>query len=71
MFQSDFLCAACDKHWEEHDTFFETEKERKTKKLPFGSLYVIRHSIKFQIIELIESMKIILIRLMLKISCFE
>ena len=36
MFQSDFLCAACDKHWEEHDTFFETEKERRSKKLPYG-----------------------------------
>jgi hypothetical protein len=37
-FTSDFLCAACDKHWEEHETFFETEKERKEKKLPFGTI---------------------------------
>ena len=36
MFQSDFLCAACDQHWEKHETFLETEKERKQKKLPFG-----------------------------------
>ena len=36
-FNSDFLCAACDQHWERHETFFETEKERKEKKLPFGN----------------------------------
>lgn len=36
MFASDFLCAACDKHWEQHDTFFETESERRSKKLPCG-----------------------------------
>jgi hypothetical protein len=35
-FNSDFLCAACDQHWEKHETFFETEKERKEKKLPYG-----------------------------------
>lgn len=40
MFQSDFLCAACDKHWEEHDTFFETEQERRSKKLPYGQEYI-------------------------------
>ena len=39
MFQSDFLCAACDKHWEDHDTFFETEQERKSKKLPYGKCF--------------------------------
>lgn len=38
-FHSDFLCAACDKHWEEHETFLETEKERKEKKLPYGEDY--------------------------------
>ena len=35
-FNSDFLCAACDQHWEKHETFFETEKERREKKLPYG-----------------------------------
>lgn len=38
-FQSDFLCAACDQHWEKHETFFETERERKEKKLPYGEQY--------------------------------
>lgn len=38
MFNSDFLCAACNKHWEEHETFFETESERRAKKLPYGIL---------------------------------
>ena len=38
-FNSDFLCAACDKHWEEHETFFETEKERREKGLPYGEQY--------------------------------
>ena len=38
-FQSNFLCAACDKHWEQHETFFETERERKEKKLPYGDQY--------------------------------
>lgn len=38
-FQSDFLCAACDQHWEKHETFFETEKERREKGLPYGDAY--------------------------------
>ncbi|VDD75616.1 unnamed protein product [Mesocestoides corti] len=28
-FTSASLCAACDQHWEQHDTVFETEEERK------------------------------------------
>lgn len=39
MFNSNFLCAACDQHWENHETFFETQKERKEKKLPYGENY--------------------------------
>lgn len=39
MFNSDFLCAACDQHWEKHETFFETLKERKEKNLPYGDNY--------------------------------
>jgi hypothetical protein len=36
-FISDFLCASCDKHWEDHETFFETEKERIQLNLPYGT----------------------------------
>ncbi|XP_069778877.1 protein FAM221B-like isoform X2 [Narcine bancroftii] len=35
-FDSNFLCAACDKHWEQHQTFFETEKHRQEAGLPYG-----------------------------------
>ncbi|XP_058301135.1 protein FAM221B isoform X2 [Hylobates moloch] len=28
-FESNFLCAACDRRWEEHETFFETQKTRR------------------------------------------
>ena len=28
-FTSASICAACDMHWEEHDTIFETEQERQ------------------------------------------
>lgn len=38
-FNSNFLCSACDKHWENHETFFETEKERKLNNLPYGDQY--------------------------------
>jgi len=39
LFNSYSACAACDRHWEEHETFFETEHERKEKGLPFGMHY--------------------------------
>uniref|UniRef100_A0A8C5P2H1 Protein FAM221B n=1 Tax=Jaculus jaculus TaxID=51337 RepID=A0A8C5P2H1_JACJA len=29
FFESNFLCAACDRRWEEHETFFETEETRR------------------------------------------
>jgi len=35
-FISNFLCAACDKHWEDHETFFETEDVRVANGLPVG-----------------------------------
>ena len=35
-FISNFLCAACDRHWEDHETFFETEQMRVEKGLPVG-----------------------------------
>uniref|UniRef100_A0A2K6FE89 Family with sequence similarity 221 member B n=1 Tax=Propithecus coquereli TaxID=379532 RepID=A0A2K6FE89_PROCO len=28
-FESNFLCVACDRRWEEHETFFETEETRR------------------------------------------
>ncbi|XP_070542281.1 protein FAM221B-like [Ptychodera flava] len=40
MFNSNFLCAACDKHWEEHETFFETEDYRHMNGLPYGEDYL-------------------------------
>ncbi|XP_041039319.1 protein FAM221B-like [Carcharodon carcharias] len=39
-FDSNFLCAACDKHWEQHHTFFETEAYRKENGLPYGEAYL-------------------------------
>lgn len=39
-FHSAFLCAACDRHWEEHETFFETERERRDGKMPYGQDFV-------------------------------
>ncbi|WAR01031.1 F221B-like protein [Mya arenaria] len=39
-FNSNFLCAACDKHWEDHETFFETEDDRVVKGLPVGEMYL-------------------------------
>ncbi|XP_029775667.1 protein FAM221B isoform X2 [Suricata suricatta] len=36
-FESNFLCAACDRRWEEHETFFETEKTRRRGGRPYGT----------------------------------
>ncbi|KAK7116080.1 protein FAM221B-like isoform X2 [Littorina saxatilis] len=35
-FNSDFLCAACDRHYELHETFFDTEDSRRQQGLPVG-----------------------------------
>ncbi|XP_050011968.1 protein FAM221B [Alexandromys fortis] len=35
-FESNFLCAACDRRWEEHETFFETEETRRRGGRPYG-----------------------------------
>ncbi|XP_039615341.1 protein FAM221B-like isoform X3 [Polypterus senegalus] len=35
-FESSFLCASCDRHWEQHETFFDTETSRKQSGLPYG-----------------------------------
>ncbi|KAJ8338685.1 hypothetical protein SKAU_G00354710 [Synaphobranchus kaupii] len=40
FFESSFLCASCDKRWEEHQTFFDTEDSRKKSGLPFGEAYL-------------------------------
>lgn len=39
-FFSNFLCAACDRHWENHETFFETETMRRQNGLPYGEAYL-------------------------------
>ena len=39
-FESNFLCAACDRHWEDHRTFFDTERDRKLEGLPTGEDYI-------------------------------
>lgn len=39
-FFSNFLCCACDKHWEDHETVFETEAMRKTEGIPYGQDYL-------------------------------
>ncbi|XP_054376939.2 protein FAM221B isoform X4 [Pongo abelii] len=36
-FESNFLCAACDRRWEEHKTFFETQKTRRRGGRPHGT----------------------------------
>ncbi|CAH8853933.1 unnamed protein product [Trichobilharzia szidati] len=38
-FSSAFLCAACDKHWNEHQTVIETESERKAQGRPVGEAW--------------------------------
>ena len=51
-FNSDFLCAACDQHWERHETFFETEKEPMSGMNPLkfalllAVIYVVYEAIK-------------------------
>ena len=47
-FDSNFLCAACDRHWEEHQTFFETASERTQNGLPVGeSCFMIVANVHF------------------------
>ncbi|XP_058876977.1 protein FAM221B-like isoform X2 [Acipenser ruthenus] len=35
LFESSFVCASCDRHWEQHETFFDTEDSRKKSGLPY------------------------------------
>ncbi|XP_032232766.2 protein FAM221B isoform X2 [Nematostella vectensis] len=44
-FFSNFLCCACDKHWEEHETVFETERMRKDEGIPYGEAYLPFHEL--------------------------
>ncbi|XP_044299812.1 protein FAM221B [Varanus komodoensis] len=39
-FTSGFLCAACDRRWEEHETFFESEETRRKGGRPYGAAYL-------------------------------
>ncbi|CAF1923473.1 unnamed protein product [Rotaria magnacalcarata] len=39
-FISNFSCAACNNHWEQHETFFERGSEREQQKLPTGEFYM-------------------------------
>ncbi|XP_070587436.1 protein FAM221B-like [Erythrolamprus reginae] len=39
-FASSFLCAACDRRWEEHETFFESEEARRRGGRPYGEAYL-------------------------------
>ncbi|XP_063149273.1 protein FAM221B [Candoia aspera] len=39
-FTSSFLCAACDRRWEEHETFFESEETRRKGGRPCGEAYL-------------------------------
>ncbi|XP_075441205.1 protein FAM221B, partial [Ascaphus truei] len=39
-FESGFLCAACDRKWEAHQTYFETTELRKQGNLPYGEDYM-------------------------------
>ncbi|XP_044534143.1 protein FAM221B [Gracilinanus agilis] len=53
FFQSNFLCAACDRRWEEHETFFESEETRRQRGgrtsgadyMPFAEMPVLRNII--------------------------
>ena len=46
-FNSSFVCAACDKHWEDHETFFETEQDRAAKGLPVGRCLQVISTVTF------------------------
>ena len=37
-------CIYCDKHWEDHETFFETEDVRAQNGLPVGKSYLMERA---------------------------
>ncbi|CAB3995120.1 Hypothetical predicted protein [Paramuricea clavata] len=42
-FHSAFLCAACDRHWEQHETVFESAEHRRLEGIPYGQHYLPFH----------------------------
>ena len=42
-FNSAFLCAACDRHWDEHETVFESAEHRRVEGIPYGQHYLPFH----------------------------
>ena len=44
-FESNFLCASCDKHWENHETVFETADQRSKAGIPYGEEYLPFHEL--------------------------
>ncbi|XP_028415248.1 protein FAM221B-like [Dendronephthya gigantea] len=42
-FNSAFLCCACDKHWEQHVTVFESASHRDAEGIPYGQHYLPFH----------------------------
>ena len=42
-FHSAFVCAACDRHWEQHETVFESGEHRRREGIPYGQHYLPFH----------------------------
>ena len=42
-FNSAFVCAACDRHWGEHETVFESAEHRRVEGIPYGQHYLPFH----------------------------
>ncbi|KAM4706494.1 protein FAM221B isoform 3-T3 [Discoglossus pictus] len=40
-FESSFLCGACDRCWEAHQTYFETTEQRMPGRLPYGPWSIV------------------------------
>ena len=44
-FNSSFVCCACDRHWGQHETVFESGEERRQKGVPYGQHYLPFHEL--------------------------
>lgn len=44
-FHSSFLCCACDRHWEQHETMFESAETRRQNGIPYGQHYLPFHEL--------------------------
>ena len=44
-FHSAFVCAACDRHWEQHETVFESAEHRRLEGIPYGQHYLPFHEL--------------------------